>query len=170
MILRPTCSTSRITRWPRRFIRWSTPSSPDFVTFTDITFYQPVQEPVVFFAAPLINRGTLIGVLVLELPIDTLNTLLNLRDGLGKTGETYIIGGDFLFRSDSRFLKSLGVETTILNSAVRVDTAGQPRRPGWFDRYAHHHRLPGRARSQRVEAARLAAAVRATTLAGSCGR
>ncbi len=96
--------------------------SPDFVTFTDITSYQPVQEPVVFFAAPLINRGTLIGVLVLELPIDTLNTLLNLRDGLGKTGETYIIGGNGLFRSDSRFLKSLGVETTILNNSVRVDT------------------------------------------------
>jgi methyl-accepting chemotaxis protein len=93
---------------------------PDFVTFTDVTFYQ--QKPVVFFAEPLINRDTLIGVLVLELPIDTLNTLLNLRDGLGKTGETYVIGGDSLFRSDSRFLKSLGVETTILNSAVRVDT------------------------------------------------
>ena len=92
------------------------------MTFTDITSYQPVHEPVVFFAAPLINRDTLIGVLVLELQIDTLNTLLNLRDGLGETGETYIVGSDKLFRSDSRFLKPLGVETTILNNAVRVDT------------------------------------------------
>jgi signal transduction histidine kinase/DNA-binding NarL/FixJ family response regulator/HAMP domain-containing protein len=96
---------------------------PDFATFTDVTFYSPVNKPVVFFAAPLINRDTLVGVLVLELPIDTLNTLLNLRDGLGKTGETYIIGSDFLFRSDSRFLWSLGFGTTILNNAVRVDTA-----------------------------------------------
>jgi signal transduction histidine kinase/DNA-binding NarL/FixJ family response regulator len=95
---------------------------PDFVTFTDVTFYRVVLEPVVFFAAPLFNRDARIGVLVLELPIDTLNTLLNLRDGLGKTGETYIIGGDFLFRSDSRFLKPLGVDTTILNDTVRVDT------------------------------------------------
>lgn len=95
---------------------------PDFVTFTDVTFYEPVNEPVVFFAAPLFNRGTMVGVLVLELPIDNLNTLLNLRDGLGKTGETYIVGGDSLFRSDSRFLTSLGVETTILNNTVRVDT------------------------------------------------
>lgn len=94
----------------------------DFVTFTDITFYEPVNKPVVFFAAPLFNRGSLVSVLVLELPIDNLNTLLNLRDGLGKTGETFIVGDDFLFRSDSRFLNLLGVETTILNNAVQVDT------------------------------------------------
>ena len=160
MILRPTCSTRRITRWPRRFDLVVNAGSPNFVTFTDITFYEPVQEPVVFFAAPLFNRGALIGVLVLELPIETLNTLLNLRDGLGKTGETYITGGDHLFRSDSRFLKSLGVETTILNRAVRVDTEASRAAFEWFGRYTHHHRLPGRARPQRVEAAGLAAAVR----------
>ncbi len=97
-------------------------SGPDYVTFTDITFYRPVDKPVVFFAAPLFNQGNMVGVLVLELPIDTLNTLLNLRDGLGKTGETYIVGGDLLFRSNSRFLDLLDVKTTILNSSTQVDT------------------------------------------------
>ncbi len=95
---------------------------PGFTTFTDVTFYDPAKKPVVFFAAPIFKKDKPIAVLVLELPVDTLNTLLNLRDGLGKTGETYMVGGDALFRSDSRFLDTLGVETTILNGAVRVDT------------------------------------------------
>jgi signal transduction histidine kinase/DNA-binding NarL/FixJ family response regulator/HAMP domain-containing protein len=104
------------------FLQAYNAGKPGFTTFTDVTFYGPAGKPVVFFAAPIYSKNNLIGVLVLELPIDTLNKLLNLREGLGKTGETYIVGNDLLFRSDSRFLKLLHVDQTILNSAIQVNT------------------------------------------------
>lgn len=104
------------------FLQAINAGKPDFTTFTDITSYGPAAKPVVFFAAPIYSKSNLIGVLVLELPIDTLNKILNLREGLGATGETYVVGNDLLFRNDSRFLKSLRVDTTILNSSIKVNT------------------------------------------------
>ena len=41
---------------------------------------------------------------------------------MGETGETYAVAGDGLFRSQSRFPDDLGVESTIVNPKVRVDT------------------------------------------------
>jgi len=43
--------------------------------------------------------------------------------GLGATGETFAIGPDKMFRTDSRFLERLGVKTTICNPKYKVDTA-----------------------------------------------
>jgi methyl-accepting chemotaxis protein len=41
---------------------------------------------------------------------------------MGRTGETYAVGPDHLFRSNSRFARDLGVETTIVNPKIKVDT------------------------------------------------
>lgn len=41
---------------------------------------------------------------------------------MGETGETYAVAADGLFRSQSRFPESLGVESTIINPKIRVDT------------------------------------------------
>lgn len=97
-------------------------ADPNFATFTDITFYEPANQKVVFFVSPIFLEDQPVAVLALELPIQTLNNILNLREGLGDTGETYVVGRDLLFRNDSRFLGDLGYDTTILNDAVRVDT------------------------------------------------
>jgi len=61
---------------------------------------------VVSSAAPIYSKNNLIGVLVLELPIDTLNKLLN-PVRIGQNRGNYIIGNDLLFRSDSRFSSCL---------------------------------------------------------------
>jgi uncharacterized protein YoxC len=41
---------------------------------------------------------------------------------MGTTGETYAIGSDRLFRSESRFSSQLGVASTVLNPKLKVDT------------------------------------------------
>ncbi|MCP4943512.1 MAG: hypothetical protein GY924_16265 [Planctomycetaceae bacterium] len=56
------------------------------------------------------------------MPIGRINEILSERTGLGDSGETYAVGSDHLFRNDSRFLTELGVESTIINPAVRVNT------------------------------------------------
>ena len=87
-----------------------------------MTFYEPADQTGIFFGSPIFSGAGFIGALIVELPVSTLNSLLKLPQGLGDTGETYVVGGDLLFRSDSGRLDELNVETTILDSNFRVDT------------------------------------------------
>ena len=65
----------------------------------------------------------MVGVLAFQLPLDRINAVVGETLGLGATGETYAIGPDKLFRTDSRFLDRLGAKTTICNPKHKVDTA-----------------------------------------------
>ena len=59
-------------------------------------------EPAAFIGYPMKDDyGRVIGVMAVQLSIDHINTIMTERSGLGKTGETYLVGPDFLMRSDS---------------------------------------------------------------------
>ena len=90
--------------------------SSDIDVFVDFTIYAPAQNrPTGFLARPLIGEtGALIGILVLEMPVDRINRVMNVDIGMGETGEIFIAGSDFRMRSDSRFSSS----STILNRLV----------------------------------------------------
>jgi len=88
-------------------------------TMVDFSPYAPSNgEPASFVAAPLRMDGIVFGVVALRLSIDDLNELMGQTEGLGETGETYLVGSDHLMRSDSRFSD----ESTILGREVA--TAG----------------------------------------------
>ena len=74
-------------------------------SFFDFQPYAPsAGAPASFMSTPLFDdAGQMIGVLAFQMPIERLNTLMQQSAGLGETGETYIVGGDLLMRSDSRF-------------------------------------------------------------------
>lgn len=80
----------------------------DFVAFTDFEFYQPAEmQPTAWMVAPLPANGKAEGVLALQFPITKINRLMTFNrnwqgTGLGKTGETFVVGSDGLMRSDSR--------------------------------------------------------------------
>lgn len=81
------------------------------VTLVDFSPYPPsFMAPAAFVACPIYEHGQKIGVVVLQISIDTINQIMTgnfrwLNDGLGhKSGETYIVGADFTMRSDARFL------------------------------------------------------------------
>ncbi|MGI3163924.1 methyl-accepting chemotaxis protein [Pseudooceanicola sp. 200-1SW] len=73
--------------------------------FEDFTAYAAAQgEPASFLARAVLGRdGSPLGVLVYNMPTDRFNTILNSADGLGETGEAYLIGTDLRLRSNSRF-------------------------------------------------------------------
>lgn len=74
-------------------------TSPRFIDFTK---YAPSYDaPAGFIAAPVFSDGERVGVLAFQFPIDQLNAIMLQRDGMGETGETYIVGEDLLMRSDS---------------------------------------------------------------------
>ncbi|HEY4165626.1 MAG TPA: adenylate/guanylate cyclase domain-containing protein, partial [Reyranella sp.] len=64
-------------------------------------------EPDAYIAAPVIDEGVVIGVLVAQLSIDAIERVVTggrrwRQEGFGATGETYLIGPDFLLRSGGR--------------------------------------------------------------------
>ncbi len=86
--------------------------------FFDFMPYAPSHgSPASFISTPITDsRGTLLGVLAFQMPIDRIDHIMNVHIGLGATGESYIVGHDGLMHSDSRFSE----ESTILE--VQVDT------------------------------------------------
>ena len=62
-----------------------------------------------FVLSPIFDGPEMIGILALEFPIDRIVNLLSghnqwEREGMGKTGECYVVGPDFTMRSRSRFM------------------------------------------------------------------
>ena len=88
------------------------------IAFDDFKPYAPSHDaPASFIAAPIFDQADeKHGVLVFQMPIDRINGVLNVAEGMGKTGETYLVGEDRFLRSDSRLSK----EPTILK--VKADS------------------------------------------------
>ena len=93
-------------------------------TFVDFDFYEPSGgTPAAFFGVPLLNaEGEIEMIVAAQVFVGDINEIMNEASGLGETGESYIIGQDFLGRMDSRFIEQFGVETTVMNPDYKVDT------------------------------------------------
>ncbi len=71
-------------------------------TLVDFKWYDPSNEPAAFFGTPLFDTaGTFIGVAAFQVSLKQINAIMQNREGLGETGETYLVGPDKLMRSDS---------------------------------------------------------------------
>ncbi len=77
-------------------------NDPNSIHFAEFKRYWPSYEaPAAFVASPIFDGKDKIGVLIFQFPIDRINEMMGIRDGLGETGESYLVGEDFLPRSDS---------------------------------------------------------------------
>lgn len=74
------------------------------IAFADFDLYQPSYEaPASFIASPIFSEGYKIGVLIFQIPLENVGTIMGDRNGMGETGESYLVGPDKLMRSDSFF-------------------------------------------------------------------
>ncbi|MEI6706722.1 MAG: methyl-accepting chemotaxis protein [Methylococcales bacterium] len=70
--------------------------------FDDFAKYAPSDNQVSgFIAQPVVDNGIPIFTIALQLSPDGINKIMAERTGLGKTGESYLVGPDYLMRSDS---------------------------------------------------------------------
>jgi PAS domain S-box-containing protein len=82
----------------------------DEVQLVDFAPHEPsFGEPSSFMAAPIVDGAWLLGVLAFQMPVGEIDDVMTSNrnweiDGLGETGETYLVGTDFKMRSNSRFL------------------------------------------------------------------
>jgi class 3 adenylate cyclase len=116
-------------------------NSRDFVGVADFEQYTPSYgDPTMFIASPIGTEDDLTGVLVYEVSAEKINAVMsgtaaaNKFSGLGKTGETYLVGPDSTLRSDSRELLSgpkqftkdavnQGADPTLIKRIVRTKDA-----------------------------------------------
>ncbi|MGF1767136.1 methyl-accepting chemotaxis protein [Enterovibrio makurazakiensis] len=79
-------------------------------SFVDFAPYYPSYDsPASFVGTPVVKNGQNVGVLIFQMPIDSINSIMTYEgnwklDGMGDTGETFLVGPDKLIRSQSRML------------------------------------------------------------------
>ncbi len=84
----------------------------ELVTLTDYQKYLPsFDDQASFLSVPIVENKQTIGVFVVQVPIDEVNNLLTFGanwegSGLGKTGETLLVGTDRTTRSISRGVRT----------------------------------------------------------------
>lgn len=70
-------------------------------TIQDFEWYEPSNEPAAFFATPLTDSsGSYIGCAAFQISLGDIDAIMHERSGLGKTGQTYLVGKDLRMRSD----------------------------------------------------------------------
>jgi class 3 adenylate cyclase len=77
----------------------------------DFELYRPnLGRPAAFYCTPIFEGARVRGVAVYQLPIDEIVRVMTgdyqwAKEGMGETGEVYLVGPDYLMRSRSRFMK-----------------------------------------------------------------
>lgn len=89
------------------------------IFFSDIKAYPAANNKAAsFLSSPVFDkRDNFMGALVMSLPIERINQIMQASAGMGETGEAYLVGVDFMMRSDSRFTD----EQTILKRKVSTE-------------------------------------------------
>ncbi len=98
---------------------WQRALNTGDAVFSDTEAYAPSNgDSALFTACPVNYNGETIGVVALQIGQHHIDEIMQLSSGMGESGETYLLGSDYYFRSNSR----LTSEDTLLK--VKVETTG----------------------------------------------
>lgn len=90
----------------------------------DYIEYPPVNGPAMFIGSPIVNNGKTVGVLLLLVNISDMDAIMLDSTGLGKTGESVIIGEDGFMRTSCRKRQQEGIPSVMkikLGDKIRSD-------------------------------------------------
>lgn len=92
------------------------------VALADFQRYAPsANEPAAFAANAIVEGGSVLGVLAVQLPREPIEAVMVRKEGMGDTGETYAVGPDGLMRNQSRFIRT----PTLLNTKVDTEAVSE---------------------------------------------
>lgn len=102
---------------------WETYHNNKQITISDYQTFLNAVKPV-SISTPIINSfsNEMIGLLVFEVDPKTIDAIMLNKtpsSGLGISGESYLVGEDFLMRSASRFTKNSVLKTKVATVAVK---------------------------------------------------
>ncbi len=99
------------------------------VVVEDFSPYSPIGgKHAAFIGAPLYNNEkTLLGMVALQIPANAINRIVQARDGMGSTGESYLVGkdhgktafrSDMLTMDDGKYVIGREIHTTYIDKAI----------------------------------------------------
>jgi signal transduction histidine kinase len=101
---------------------WEKTASTNEPTFVDFSKrFTDDNEPICFIGKRIVVNNKNVGVLALQIPIHDINSIMledSPENGLGKSGEVYLVGDDYMMRSNSRFIPN-----SVLNTSVKTISA-----------------------------------------------
>jgi signal transduction histidine kinase len=84
---------------------------------------------LIYIGTPVFNEAIdMIGSVVLEIPVTAINNIMfgySENNGLGETGETYLVGNDYLMRSNSRFKENAVFNIKVNSTSVMKAFLGE---------------------------------------------
>ncbi|MEE9326985.1 MAG: adenylate/guanylate cyclase domain-containing protein [Cocleimonas sp.] len=112
----------------------------DKVHIVDFSPYAPsYNAPASFIGSPVYNGQHIVGIIVFQIPSDKIQDIMSSqrnwrKEGMGESGETYLVGADLLMRSDSRFLiedketyfdhiRGMGLKEEIITLMDKIQTS-----------------------------------------------
>lgn len=98
---------------------WKKSSANNRVILSDLHKNSINGEYVFNITKSVYDKGNLTGMISLQLSVDFVNQIMfdnNPLNGLGKSGESYLVGSDYKIRSTSRF-----VENSVMNTVVKTE-------------------------------------------------
>lgn len=105
-------------------------SKSNDIQFGDFKPYAPSNnDPAAFSVKPISVNGKRMGYIAFQQPLEKINSILGNREGMGESGESYLVGPQNLMRSDSylnpeeysvkaSFVNNNKVETIAVNKAL----------------------------------------------------
>lgn len=86
---------------------------------TDFSIDPVSEKAVAFIGAPVLDEaGILVGVIAVEIDKTRIEEIMDEKAGLGESGETYLVGEDYLMRSNSRYSD----ESSFLKRKIETET------------------------------------------------
>lgn len=85
----------------------------------DFSYYEPLDKEVGFLTVPVYKENNIQGVLALEIPTEEINNIMEKKELKEETGKTFLIGSDYLMRSNTSFIET----DTFLNYRVETEAA-----------------------------------------------
>lgn len=79
-------------------VKYAETPENEFV-YTDFALDPASDSVVAYIARPIIKYNLISGFILFQLTDKKINQIMSIREGLGQTGETYLVGSDYLIRS-----------------------------------------------------------------------
>ncbi len=96
---------------------WHQCKRDHIVHLSDMAFYMPSgNQPAMFIGHSVTKNKEFLGILAVQISNEAINKYIQDEAGLGENGETYLVGSDYLFRSDSRFANKSTILTMKANT------------------------------------------------------
>ena len=89
---------------------------------SDFQKYAPSNNVSTGFAGlPILKDDKILFTIVVQIPTSVIQKIMEEPTGLGRSGETFIVGSDSLWRTESRFIKKTKADNMILNPTFKMN-------------------------------------------------